>query len=236
MEKVYMTFLCYFTNQQQKNEVVANTWEGATPLSLHCTQTFRANKLLLISAPSRRVCRSALDVSAPLSLPARSMRENFPCIFPFLRRMIWKTAWLRDEWALADVCPDVLSGGWSRWWWSSSSEGKKLITSGEGITSPKNMNIVLDDVCMTINEFQSFDLITDQIQEHKVLEFLRKFLLSYLQLFPTSMSFRTSSVHLTSFSCSPTTCTCCFPSSNTLSLALRFSRSNTYKHSSVSIK
>lgn len=111
MEKVYMTFLCYFTNQQQKNKVVANTWEGATPLSLHCTQTFRANKLLLISAPSRRVCRSALDVSAPLSLPARSMRENFPCIFPFLRRMIWKTAWLRDEWALADVCPDVLLGG-----------------------------------------------------------------------------------------------------------------------------
>lgn len=98
------------------------------------------------------------------------------------------------------------------------------------------MNIVLDDVCMTINEFQSFDLITDQIQEHKVSEFLRKFLLSYLQLFPTSMSFRTSSVHLTSFSCSPTTCTCCFPSSSTLSLALRFSRSNTYKHSSVSIK
>lgn len=97
-------------------------------------------------------------------------------------------------------------------------------------------NIVLDDVCMTINEFQSFDLITDQIQEHKVSEFLRKFLLSYLQLFPTSMSFRTSSVHLTSFSCSPTTCTCCFPSSSTLSLALRFSRSNTYKHSSVSIK
>lgn len=36
------------------------------------------------------------------------MRENLPCIFPFLRRMIWNTAWLRDEWALADVCPDVL--------------------------------------------------------------------------------------------------------------------------------
>lgn len=98
------------------------------------------------------------------------------------------------------------------------------------------MNIVLDDVCMTINEFQSFDLITDQIQELKVSGFLRKFLLSYLQLFPTSMSFRTSSVHLTTSYCSPTTCTCCFPSSSTLSLALRFSRSNTYKHSSVSIR
>lgn len=74
----------------------------------HCPQTFRASRLLLISAPSRRVWRSALDVSAPLSFPARSMRENLPCIFPFFRRMIWNTAWLRDEWALADVCPDVL--------------------------------------------------------------------------------------------------------------------------------
>lgn len=70
--------------------------------------TFKASRLLLISAPSRRVCRSALEVSAPLSLPARSMSENFPCIFPFRRRMIWNTAWLRDECAFADVCPDVL--------------------------------------------------------------------------------------------------------------------------------
>lgn len=58
---------------------------------------------------------------------------------------------------------------------------------------------------------------------------LTKFVLLHLQLFPTSMSFRTSSVHLTSFSWSPTTCTCCFPSSSTRSLALRFSRSNTYQ-------
>lgn len=52
----------------------------------------------------------------------------------------------------------------------------------------------------------------------------------YLQLFPTSISFRTSSVHLTSFSWSPTTCTCCFPSSSTLNLALRFRRSNTWRY------
>lgn len=71
-------------------------------------QTFSASRLLLISAPSRRVWRSALEVSAPLSFPARSIRENLPCIFSFLRRMIWNTAWLRDECALADVCPDVL--------------------------------------------------------------------------------------------------------------------------------
>lgn len=52
----------------------------------------------------------------------------------------------------------------------------------------------------------------------------------YLQLFPTSMSLRTSSVHFTSLSCSPTTCTCCFPSSRTRNLALRFSRSNTFRY------
>lgn len=73
--------------------------------------TLSANRLLLISAPSRRVWRSALDVSAPLSLPARSIRENFPCILPRRRRMIWNTAWLREEWALAAVWPDVLEGG-----------------------------------------------------------------------------------------------------------------------------
>lgn len=58
-------------------------------------------------------------------------------------------------------------------------------------------------------------------------------LLFYLQLFPISMSLRTSSVHFTSLSCSPTTCTCCFPSSRTRNLALRFSRSNTLKYNTV---
>ena len=40
--------------------------------------TFSASKLLFISAPSMRVCLSDVDVSAPLSFPARSMRENLP--------------------------------------------------------------------------------------------------------------------------------------------------------------
>lgn len=100
----------FFVFSQTKKMKVAATHgiqTGLLPLFLF-PQTFRASRLLLISAPSRRVWRSALDVSAPLSFPARSMRENLPCIFPFLRRMIWKTAWLRDEWAFADVCPDVL--------------------------------------------------------------------------------------------------------------------------------
>ena len=38
--------------------------------------TFKASKLLLISAPSRRVCLSAVDVSAPLSFPYSSKNKN----------------------------------------------------------------------------------------------------------------------------------------------------------------
>lgn len=86
-------------------------WISLKSIPVVCSAfTLSANRLLLISAPSRRVWRSALDVSAPLSLPARSIRENFPCILPRRRRMIWNTAWLREEWALAAVWPDVLEG------------------------------------------------------------------------------------------------------------------------------
>lgn len=157
-----------------------------------CTEeeTFSASRLLLISAPSRRVWRSALDVSAPLSFPARSIRENFPCIFPRRRRMIWNTAWLREEWALADVWPEVLKG-----------QRKQTYT------------LKLGAKCLWT-----------------IFIRLQLLLLFHLQLFPTSMSLRTSSVHFTSLSCSPTTCTCCLPSSRTRNLALRFSRSNTFKY------
>ena len=41
--------------------------------------TFKASRLLLISAPSILVCLSDVEVSAPLSLPAKSISENFPC-------------------------------------------------------------------------------------------------------------------------------------------------------------
>ena len=40
-----------------------------------CKLTFNASRLLLISAPSILVCRSALDVSAPLSLPTYGAYE-----------------------------------------------------------------------------------------------------------------------------------------------------------------
>lgn len=45
-------------------------------------------------------------MSAPRSLPARSMSENFPCTrcMPGDRTTIWNTACERDELELADVC------------------------------------------------------------------------------------------------------------------------------------
>lgn len=53
-----------------------------------------------------RVCRLAEEVSAPRSLPARSMSENLPCTrcMPGDRTMIWNTACDRELFELADVC------------------------------------------------------------------------------------------------------------------------------------
>lgn len=52
-----------------------------------------------------RVCRLADDVSAPRSLPARSIKENFPCtlVIPGDRKTIWKIACDLEEFELADV-------------------------------------------------------------------------------------------------------------------------------------
>jgi len=56
------------------------------------------------------VCLFADDVSAPLSLPARSISENLPWmrLMPGVRTTIWNTAWDREEFEFADVCPEVL--------------------------------------------------------------------------------------------------------------------------------
>ena len=83
-------------------------WAPFLPRAL--MHSFNARRDLLISAPSILVCRLAELVSAPLSLPARSMRENLPCkglLFMLILRTIWKTTWLLEEFALALVCPDV---------------------------------------------------------------------------------------------------------------------------------
>ena len=68
-------------------------WAPFLPRAL--MHSLRARRDLFISAPSNLVCLSAELVSAPLSLPARSMRENFPCSgfrLVFSRNTIWKTA------------------------------------------------------------------------------------------------------------------------------------------------
>lgn len=55
--------------------------------------------------------RSLLLTSVPRSLPAKSTSENLPCSVVarlLRRRTIWRTAWEREELALAEVCPDVL--------------------------------------------------------------------------------------------------------------------------------
>ena len=48
------------------------------PLSIARMHSFRQSRLLLISAPSRRVCRSLDDASAARSEPARSTSERRP--------------------------------------------------------------------------------------------------------------------------------------------------------------
>ena len=85
--------------------------------------SFSASSDLLISAPSNRLRRSLCVVSAPLSLPARSMKENFPAVSVRLltgstrrmsppapsdtacARLMARTAWLREESSFAPVEP-----------------------------------------------------------------------------------------------------------------------------------
>ena len=88
----------------------------------------RASRLRLISFVSTIVARSLLPLtSAPRSLPARSMRENFPCKVLarlLFRRIIWRMAWERDELAFAEVCPDVL--------WERQENRQDTVNLGQG--------------------------------------------------------------------------------------------------------
>lgn len=84
------------------------------------SSTFRASRLRLISAVSTKVLRSLLLTSVPRSLPAKSTRENLPCSVAarsLRRRTIWRTAWEREELALAEVWPDVLKSEEKGQWW-----------------------------------------------------------------------------------------------------------------------
>mmetsp|Transcript_35897 Transcript_35897/g.86411 ORF Transcript_35897/g.86411 Transcript_35897/m.86411 type:complete len:331 (-) Transcript_35897:651-1643(-) len=66
---------------------------------------------LLISAPSILVWRSVSVTSAPLSLPAKSIKENLPWTRPFWVsfKQIWRMAWDLDESTFAPVQPVVRS-------------------------------------------------------------------------------------------------------------------------------
>mmetsp|Transcript_28477 Transcript_28477/g.83811 ORF Transcript_28477/g.83811 Transcript_28477/m.83811 type:complete len:220 (+) Transcript_28477:797-1456(+) len=86
-----------------------------SPVASARMTSFSARRDVLISAPSIRVVREALFVSAPLSLPARSMKVRRPCstllgrppplcLVVFLR-LSCKTACERLLSALADVVP-----------------------------------------------------------------------------------------------------------------------------------
>ena len=94
-----------------KVEPLKGTWVASLPIArMH---SLRARSDLLMSAPSWRVMRSELIVSAPRSFPARSMRENMPCVrsswvfLPGATSESWKTAWLLEEFEFADVWPEV---------------------------------------------------------------------------------------------------------------------------------
>lgn len=66
--------------------------------------SFRASKLLLISAPSKRRCRLLLWVSAARSEPARSTNKNLPIVVLALFLIFMRqTACEREEVSLAAV-------------------------------------------------------------------------------------------------------------------------------------
>jgi hypothetical protein len=71
--------------------------------------SFKARSDLLISAPSILVYRFWSIVSAPLSLPAKSMKDILPCSLYSLTFLSWnwRIAWERELSALAPVWPLV---------------------------------------------------------------------------------------------------------------------------------
>mmetsp|Transcript_8531 Transcript_8531/g.17065 ORF Transcript_8531/g.17065 Transcript_8531/m.17065 type:complete len:333 (-) Transcript_8531:769-1767(-) len=79
-----MTVRAFFPmNESLSTEVNFDPLKGTWPASISSARmhSFSASKLLLISAPSIRVCLSFSYVSAPRSLPARSINESFPTVF-----------------------------------------------------------------------------------------------------------------------------------------------------------
>ena len=92
-----------------------NTYVNFDPLNGVCflskssalMHSFNASKLLFISAPSNFVCLFVFIVSAPLSLPAKSIKFIFPYNFPFTFNCICRMAWDLELSVLAPVVPLV---------------------------------------------------------------------------------------------------------------------------------
>lgn len=71
--------------------------------------SFRASKDLLISAPSNLVCLFWSMTSAPLSLPAKSIKEILPYSWFPLLKLMDKMAWDREESELELFDPVILT-------------------------------------------------------------------------------------------------------------------------------
>lgn len=67
-----------------------------------------ANNDLFISAPSTLVVLSWSLTSAPLSLPAKSMKDSFPWIYLLFLRVICRMAWDLDDSELAELDDVIL--------------------------------------------------------------------------------------------------------------------------------
>ena len=72
--------------------------------------SFKASNDLLISAPSNLVYLLELTTSAPLSLPARSIKDIFPIVLLFVANFNsnYRIACDLEEFMLAPVEPDTL--------------------------------------------------------------------------------------------------------------------------------
>ena len=75
-----------FKNESRKTIVSFDALKGTCELleSNALIHSFKASKLLLISAPSSLRCLLLLYVSAALSEPARSTKSNLPIVLPVL--------------------------------------------------------------------------------------------------------------------------------------------------------
>lgn len=103
--------LLFPTNESLSTYVSFDPRNGVCFLSRSSARihSLRARRDLLISAPSILVCLSVCMVSAPRSLPAKSMKLILLYSRPLCLRTIYMMAWERELSAFAPVAPLALS-------------------------------------------------------------------------------------------------------------------------------